>query len=52
MCIGSWLARMELKVVLRTLVERFPNTRLPEQDLNWQSNVIRGPEELILELRA
>lgn len=49
-CIGSWLARMELQIVVGTLVRRFPNTRLAEQELVWSSNVIRGPEELRLVL--
>lgn len=51
-CIGSWLARLELQVAIGTIVERFPNTVLPEQELVWESNVIRGPQELVLELRS
>ena len=50
-CVGSWLARLELQVVLATVCERFPATTLPEQDLVWSSNVIRGPEELVINLR-
>jgi cytochrome P450 len=50
-CIGSWLARMELHVVLGTILERFPRTVLAEQELVWGSNVIRGPAELIVDLR-
>jgi cytochrome P450 len=50
-CVGSWLARMELQVVLATIIERFPATVLPEQELRWSSNVIRGPHELVLDLR-
>ena len=34
-----------------TVVSRFPDTELVEQELRWESNVIRGPEELLLELR-
>jgi cytochrome P450 len=49
-CVGSWLARMELQVVVQTLVERFPNTQLADQELVWESNVIRGPQELRLVL--
>lgn len=49
-CLGSWLARLELQVVLGTLLERFPNTTMPDQELVWTSNVIRGPEELVLRL--
>ena len=51
-CVGSWLARLELQVVVGTIVERFPNTELVDQELRWTSNVIRGPEELVLRLRS
>ncbi|HEX4018422.1 MAG TPA: cytochrome P450 [Frankiaceae bacterium] len=50
-CVGSWLARMELAVVLETILGRYPATRLVEQELVWSSNVIRGPQELLLSLR-
>ncbi len=50
MCIGSWLARLELQVVVGTIASRFPNTELPDQALVWGSNFIRGPEELTLRL--
>jgi cytochrome P450 len=49
-CVGSWLARLELQVVLGTVLERYPASRLPEQELVWSSNVIRGPEELLVDL--
>jgi cytochrome P450 len=49
-CLGSALARLELKTVVGTILGRFPNTVMPEQDLVWSSNVIRGPAELVLEL--
>jgi cytochrome P450 len=49
-CLGSWLARLELQTVLATVVGRYPNTRLVEQELEWGSNFIRGPRELVLEL--
>ena len=47
-CIGSWLARLELQVVLGTVAARFPNSVIPEQDLVWESSFIRGPEELVV----
>lgn len=50
MCVGSWLARLELQVVVATILERYPNTTLPDQELTWESNVIRGPSELVVEL--
>jgi len=49
-CVGSWLARLELQVVVESIVTRFPETTMPEQDLVWESNFIRGPEELVLHL--
>ena len=49
-CVGSWLARLELQVVVGTIASRFPNTQWVEQELVWESNVIRGPEELVLQL--
>lgn len=51
-CLGSWLARLELQVVLGTILRRFPNTTMPEQELVFSSNVIRGPKELVLRLEA
>jgi cytochrome P450 len=50
-CLGSWLARLELQVVLGTIVGRFPNTELADQELRWTNDVIRGPEELVVDLR-
>jgi cytochrome P450 len=50
-CLGSWLARLELQVVVGTIVGRFPNTELVEQELRWTNDVIRGPEELVIRLR-
>jgi cytochrome P450 len=50
-CIGAWLARLELQIVLRALVERFPNTTMPAQQVAWDSVALRGPEELVLELK-
>lgn len=49
-CLGSWLARLELQVVVGTLAARFPRSGLADQELTWTSNVIRGPEELVVEL--
>ena len=49
-CVGSWLARLELQVVVESIVTRFPDTTMPDQDLVWESNFIRGPEELVLQL--
>ena len=51
-CVGSWLARLELQVVVGTITARFPRTELTAEPLTWTSNFIRGPEELTLRLRA
>ena len=51
-CVGSWLARLELSVVLQTIIGRYPRTELRDQQLQWASHVIRGPQELILQLRT
>jgi cytochrome P450 len=49
-CIGSWLARLELQVAIGTVAARFPNSTIPEQDLVWESPFIRGPEQLVVRL--
>ncbi len=41
---------LELQVVIGTVAERYPNVELPEQDLVWSSNLVRGPEELVVRL--
>ncbi|WP_239396341.1 cytochrome P450 [Frankia sp. CiP3] len=48
-CLGAQLARMELQVVTRALVQRFPTLRLavPISDIVWRSgSILRGPLEL------
>jgi cytochrome P450 len=51
-CVGSWLARLELRVVLATLVERWPAMEVAPQELTWTNSTtaIRGPDELVLTL--
>jgi cytochrome P450 len=51
-CLGSWLARLELQVALSIIISRFPNTQLTGHELRWTSDVIRGPEELVLRLAS
>ncbi|MEU4379293.1 cytochrome P450 [Micromonospora echinofusca] len=44
-CVGAQLARMELQVVLETLIDRTPDLRLavPEAELTWKSGLlVRG----------
>ena len=48
-CLGAQLARMELQVVVRALVERFPGLRLavPPEQVPWRKgSILRGPLEL------
>jgi cytochrome P450 len=51
-CVGSWLARLELRVVLATLVQRWPGLELADQTLTWTASTtaIRGPDEVVLTL--
>lgn len=48
-CVGPWLARMEMQVMLRGLLDRFPGLRLavPPSDIRWRrGELIRGPEAI------
>ncbi len=43
-CIGSHLARMEAKIALDVLLERFPTLDFPDAETEWiQSFIVRGP---------
>jgi cytochrome P450 len=49
LCVGSHLARMELQVVVESLLARFPGLRLAvsPSDLRWRTaGFVRGPEAL------
>lgn len=49
LCLGSHLARMELQVVVESMLTRFPGLRLAvaPADLRWQTaGFVRGPEAL------
>ena len=46
-CIGSHLARMELRVALETWLARFPQFSLPEgATVSWSGGQVRGPRSL------
>ncbi|MEM8926087.1 MAG: cytochrome P450 [Actinomycetota bacterium] len=48
-CVGAALARMELRVGLRALLERYPEYRIAEGDIEWrQSMALRNQERLVL----
>jgi cytochrome P450 len=46
-CLGAHLARAEMDVALRVLLERLPNLRLADADgLRTAGTIMRGPERL------
>ena len=51
-CLGTHLARVELQVVIASLLRRFPGLRLagPAQDVPWREDTVwSGPRELMVE---
>jgi cytochrome P450 len=52
-CVGSNLARMEIRVALTEWLARFPEFRLdPDAPMTWSKGTVRGPRELPLLLDA
>jgi hypothetical protein len=50
-CLGSHLARMELRVALEVWMERIPDFSLPDPDaVTWSAGQIRGPRYLPLRI--
>jgi cytochrome P450 len=50
-CLGSHLARMELRVALEVWMERFPNFSLADADaVRWAGGQVRGPRTLPLRI--
>lgn len=50
-CIGAPLARIEARHVYLKLIEKYPDMKLPEQDLNWRNlPFFRGLETLEVEV--
>jgi hypothetical protein len=48
-CVGSHLARMELRVALEVWLERFPNFSLEDSAaVHWSTGQVRGPRTLPL----
>ncbi|MGN6472184.1 MAG: cytochrome P450 [Mycobacteriales bacterium] len=51
-CVGSHLARMELRVALEVWLERFPQFSLEDPDaVHWSTGQVRGPRTLPLRVR-
>ncbi|MGH2610159.1 MAG: cytochrome P450, partial [Tepidiformaceae bacterium] len=48
-CIGAPLARLETQIGVLTLLDRFPNLRLADQELTWKKVPgFRGLEKLVV----
>lgn len=46
-CLGSHLARMELRVALEVWMERFPDFELADPtSVTWSGGQVRGPRSL------
>jgi len=51
MCLGMNLARLEAKVAINKLLERFPEMSLADQEINWTGTpLIRGVERLLIDV--
>jgi cytochrome P450 len=51
-CVGSHLARMELRVALETWLERIPDFTLADPGaVTWAAGQIRGPRTLPVRIR-
>jgi cytochrome P450 len=52
-CVGSHLARMELRVALEVWLERIPSFTLADQRaVTWSAGQVRGPQALPLRIRC
>jgi len=51
LCLGLNLARLEAKVAINKLLERFPEMSLADQEINWTGTpLIRGVERLLIDV--
>ena len=52
-CVGSNLARMEIRIALKEWLAHFPEFRLdPDKVVTWSVGTVRGPRQLPLLLYA
>ena len=50
-CLGAALARMEARIVIGKVLERFPNLRLAKQKIRWRRGItFRGVQALCLDV--
>lgn len=47
-CLGAGLARLEAPMVIRAVLQRFPDLRLADVEYEWHSGVMRGLKSLPL----
>ena len=51
LCLGMNLARLEAKVAINKLLERFPHMSLADQEINWTGTpLVRGVERLLIDV--
>ena len=51
LCLGMNLARLEAKVAINKLLERFPDMCLADQEINWTGTpLVRGVERLLIDV--
>ena len=43
MCLGSFLARLQIQIALGVLLRRYPRLRLGTEKIEWRSGLYRGP---------
>jgi cytochrome P450 len=52
LCLGAWLARLEMQALIGAVASRYPGTTLMEEP-RWRTNIaLRGVESLTLNLEA
>jgi cytochrome P450 len=50
-CLGAMLARLEAKIAIPTLINRFPSIQLADENIKWHGNyLMRGLEEIEISL--
>ena len=51
LCLGMTLARLEARVAINRLLDRFPDMQLADQQISWvPSTLVRGMEQLLIDV--
>ena len=48
LCLGAWLARLEVRVALEALLRALPRLELADEPLEWREGAARGLRRLPL----